>query len=210
MANNIRITIDNRVIEAFSGTNLLQVCLDNGIYIPNLCHIKNIDTPPASCRLCFVEIKGLDAPVTACNVKIEIGMVVYTDTQKVRRLQQSAFKLLLSTHHVDCPNCPANKGCEIQRIAHFLGVSLTTDGLEKKLKDVPIDEIHPLINYYPNRCVLCARCVYACEKEGHSILAFAKRGIDTVITMYGQEENTICESCCACLTVCPVKAILFK
>jgi bidirectional [NiFe] hydrogenase diaphorase subunit len=210
MANKVKIAIDSRDIEAYAGAVLLQVCLDNGIYIPNLCHIKDADKPSASCRLCFVEVKGIGSPVTACTVKIEKGMEVYTDTQKVRRLQRSAFKLLLSTHLVDCPNCPANKSCEIQKIASFLEVGLTTDGLEKKLKDLPIDEIHPLINYFSNRCVLCGRCVHVCEKQGHSILAFAKRGIDTVITMYGQEENLICESCGACLAVCPVKAILFK
>ncbi len=209
MSNNIKIKIDNRDIDALPGANLLQVCLDNGIYIPNLCHIKDSDTPSASCRLCFIEVKGIGSPVPACTVKIEKAMVVYTDTQKVRRLQRSALNLLLSTHLVDCGNCPANKWCEIQKIAHFLGVGLTTVGLEKKLKDTPVDEIHPFISYFPNRCVLCGRCVYTCEKQGHSILAFAKRGIDTVITMYGQEDNQICKSCGACISVCPVKALLF-
>jgi bidirectional [NiFe] hydrogenase diaphorase subunit len=210
MENNFKITIDNRDIEVCAGSNLLQVCLDNGIYIPSLCHITDSDTPSASCRLCFVELKNIGSPVPACTVKITKGMVVHTDTQKVRRLQRSAFNLLLSTHLVDCPSCLANKGCELQKIAGFLGLSLAASDLEKKLSNTPIDEIHPLIKYYPNRCVLCGRCVQVCKKQGHSMLAFAKRGVDTVITMYGQEENHICESCGACMTVCPVKALLFK
>jgi bidirectional [NiFe] hydrogenase diaphorase subunit len=208
MADIVRITIDDKEIDALAGEVLLEVCLDNDIYIPNLCHIKDNDTPSASCRLCFIELEGIGSPVPACTVKIDEGMKIYTDTQKVRRLQRAAFKLLLSTHLVDCPNCPANKVCDVRRIASFLGVSLTATDFEKKLKHDHIIKIHPLIKYYPNRCVLCARCVHACEKQGHSILSFAQRGIDTVITIYGQEENQICESCRACIAVCPVKALL--
>ncbi|MBN2419541.1 MAG: (2Fe-2S)-binding protein [Deltaproteobacteria bacterium] len=207
MDNKIKIKVDNNVIEAAEGANLLQTCLDNDIYIPNLCYMKDMKTPPVSCRLCFVELEGVNNPVSSCTVKIKEGMVVRTDTGRVRRLQQEALKLLLSTHLVDCKNCPANKKCEIQKLARFLKVGLKDTTFEKKLKQSNIDETHSLIHYYPNRCVLCGRCVYVCEEKGHSILSFAKRGLDTVISLYGQEENLACETCRACIDVCPVMAL---
>jgi bidirectional [NiFe] hydrogenase diaphorase subunit len=210
MGNKIKIVVDNNVIEAVEGANLLQTCLDNDIFIPNLCYLKDMETPSVSCRLCFVELEGLNNPVSSCTVKIKEGMVVRTDTDKVRSLQRAALKLLLSTHLVDCRSCPANKKCEIQKLAGFLKVGLKNDDFEKKLKDQDVDKTHPLIHYYPNRCVLCGRCVYVCKEKGHSILSFASRGLDTVISLYGQEENLSCESCQACIEVCPVKALLFN
>jgi len=207
MSNKIKITVDDNEIEAVEGANLLQTCLDNNIYIPNLCYLEDMESPPVSCRLCFVELEGAKNPVSSCTVKIKEGMVVRTDTEKVRKLQQAAFKLLLSTHLVECRNCPANKKCEIQKLAGFLKVGLKNEDFEKKLKEIDVDKTHPLIHYYPNKCVLCGRCVYICEKMGHSILSFANRGLDTVISLYGQEENLSCEACQACIEVCPVKAL---
>ncbi len=210
MENKIKIVVDNTEIEAVEGANLLQTCLDNNIYIPNLCYLKDMETPSVSCRLCFVELEGAKNPVSSCTVKIKEGMTVRTDTEKVRRLQQAAFRLLLSTHLVDCRNCPANKQCEIQKLAGFLKVGLKNKEFEKRLKDNEIDRTHPLIHYYPNRCVMCGRCVYVCQKKGHSVLSFANRGLDTVISLYGQETNLACESCLECIAVCPVKALVFN
>lgn len=210
MGNKIKIVVDRREIEAAEGANLLQTCLDNEIYIPNLCYLKDMKTPSVSCRLCFVEMEGENNLVSSCTVKIKEGMIVRTDTEKVRRLQQAAFKLLLSTHLVDCRNCPANKKCEIQKLAGFLKVGLKNNEFEKKLRDKDIDKTHPLIHYYPNRCVLCGRCVYVCRKRDHSILSFANRGLDTVISLYGQEENLSCDQCRECIEVCPVKALLYQ
>ena len=204
----IKITVDNKEIEACEGANLLRTCLENHIYVPNLCYINDMTTPSASCRLCFVELEGTENPVSACTVKIKEGMAVRTDTEKVRRLQRSGLKLLLSTHYVHCLSCPANKRCEIQKLAGFLKVGLKKEDFEKKLKDDVIDKTHPLIHYHPNRCILCGRCVYVCnQKGGPSILSFANRGLNTVISLYGQEKNLSCELCAACIEVCPVMAL---
>lgn len=208
MIKKIKIIVDNTGIEANEGDNLLQTCLGNDIYIPSLCHMKGMEIPPVSCRLCFVEVEGQKAPVSSCSLKIKEGMVVRTDTEDVRRLQQTAFKMLLSTHYVDCRNCPANKKCEIQKLAGFLKVGLKNEEYEKVLKKTEINQTHPMIHYYPNRCVLCGKCVYVCKQKGHSILSFAHRGLDTTISLYGQEGNLTCESCKACIEVCPVKALI--
>ena len=100
--NTVQLLVDNKKIEAQEGTTLLQACLDNDIYIPNLCYLPGMETPPASCRMCFVEIEGEHKPVTSCTVHVKEGMTVKTDTPDVRRLQRTALKLLLSVHHVDC------------------------------------------------------------------------------------------------------------
>lgn len=213
--NTVQLLVDNKKIEAQEGTTLLQACLDNDIYIPNLCYLPGMETPPASCRMCFVEIEGEHKPVTSCTVHVKEGMTVKTDTPDVRRLQRTALKLLLSVHHVDCAHCPANKKCELQRLAKFLKVGLKPKNLELLLREPEIDEGHPILNYFPNRCVLCGKCIHVCKKRnGKPVLAFARRGFDTVITFYGEKTSndiqTSCENCLACVEICPVGAITLK
>ena len=209
----VRLLVDNKEIAVEEGQTLLQACLDNQIYVPNLCWIKDMDNPSASCRLCFVELEGEDRPVTSCTVKVQDGMVVHTDSLSVRRLQRAALRLLLSVHRVECRRCPANKKCELQRIAKFLKVGLKPKGLEQHLKEPEIVLDHPLLAYYPNRCVLCGKCVYVCiKKHGEPLLTFAKRGLDTVISFYGEGDapDLACEECLACVEICPVSAIILN
>ena len=208
-----KLRVDNREIEAREGISLLEACLDSGIYIPNLCHIHGAENPSASCRLCFVEIEGEDKPIPSCTVKARDGIIVKTDTPSVRRLQLTAFKLLMSVHRVDCGHCPANKKCELQRIAKFLKVGLKSKYLELHLKETEVDESHPFLDYYPNRCVLCGKCIAVCkDKHGRAFLTFAKRGLDTVVSSYGDKDvsNLPCGKCLACIRVCPVGAITSK
>jgi NADH dehydrogenase/NADH:ubiquinone oxidoreductase subunit G len=207
------LVVDGKELEAEEGISLLQACLDNGIYIPNLCYLRDTNDPPASCRMCFVEIEGVNRPVTACTVRVKNGMVINTDTVSVRRLQRTAFQLLLSVHRVECRRCPANKKCELQRIAKFLKVGLRPKQLEPHLKEPEIDHDHPFFDYYPNRCVLCGKCVFVCrQKHGKPFLTFAKRGLDTVVSFYGEKDssNLACKKCHACVEICPVAAITLK
>jgi NADH dehydrogenase/NADH:ubiquinone oxidoreductase subunit G len=205
--------VDDREIRAEAGLNLLSACLANDIFIPNLCFLERMTQTPASCRLCYVEIEGEKAPVPACTRKVSDHMVVKTDTPAVRRLQRSALQLLLSVHEVECAKCPANKRCELQRIARFLKTGLKPKGLEKRLKETPAEDGHPFLEYYPNRCVLCGKCVHVCEyKNGRAFLTFAKRGLDTIISFYGEnrlQENP-CKTCHVCVDVCPVAALTRK
>ena len=208
-----KLLVDNKEIEVKEGTTLLKACLDNGIYVPNLCYLESIDEPPASCRMCFVEIEGEENPITSCTVTVKEDMVVKTDTLSVRRLQQAALRLLLSVHHVDCKNCQANKKCELQSLAKFLKVGLKPKQLEIQLKDPEINQDHPCLDYYPNRCVLCGKCIRVCrEKHGQSDLTFAKRGFDTVISSYRKDDaSTVdCEKCIVCVDICPVGALILR
>jgi len=207
----IKLVVDNKEFEAQEGTVLLEACLDQAIFIPNLCHLQGIPHPEASCRLCFVEIEA--KVVLSCTIKVSAPLLVKTDTPAVRNLQRSALRLLLSVHDVDCAHCPANKKCGLQDLAKFLGLGLKPKGLERLLKEPGIVEDHPFITYYPNRCVLCGRCVRVCRnKEGRPQMIFAKRGFDTVISFYGVNKETMieCQDCLNCVAICPVGAITLK
>jgi NADH dehydrogenase/NADH:ubiquinone oxidoreductase subunit G len=205
--------VDRKKIEAADGTPLLKACLDNGIYIPNLCYLEGVQPPAASCRLCFVEIEGGDGPVASCSVPVREAMVVSTDTPAVRRLQRTGLQLLLSVHDVDCKNCPANRQCALQDLARFLKVGLKPKGLPRRLKEPAIDNRHPCLDYYPNRCVLCGRCVATCRVvSDRPELTFAKRGFDTVIGFFltGDSHREECAACRACVESCPVGALSLK
>jgi NADH dehydrogenase/NADH:ubiquinone oxidoreductase subunit G len=209
----IKLSVNDTEIEVNSGISLLQACLENDIYIPHLCHIDERETPEASCRMCFVEIDGIEGPVTSCSCNVAEGMVVRTDTVEIRRLQRTGLKLLLSVHKVECGKCPANKKCELQHIAKFLKVGLKPKRLERLLEKPDLIGDHPFFDYFPNRCVLCGKCVYACRTLNNlPLLTYAKRGFETIISFYGHEEGSElpCEDCEACVEICPVGAIIRK
>jgi len=209
----VKITVDQREILAEEGTFLLEACLKNDIYIPHLCWMDGMKEPWAACRLCFVEIEGQKGPVPACTAPSRDGMVVRTDTADVRALQRSALQLLLSVHHVDCKNCHANKRCALQDLARFLKVGLKSKELEQYRKPVEKDESHPYLVYFPNRCVLCGKCIHVCrEIHGRPLISFSRRGFETVISLQGTAESPDiqCRSCSACAAVCPVGALTTK
>ena len=120
----VNLIVDDKKIKVEEGKSVLQACLENGIFIPNLCFMKTRKHPHASCRLCFVEIDGLDLPVTSCKEKVREGLVVRTDTPPVRRLQRMGFKLLMSAHHRDPKECPVKDSCQLIRIAKHAKVTV--------------------------------------------------------------------------------------
>lgn len=217
--------VDDTEITVKEKTRLLHALLDNGIYIPSLCSVPDMDpvqgttqaqsmeTAPASCRLCFVEIEGYDRPVPSCTIIAEDGMIIKTNTPRVRRLQKTAFELLLSVHVIDCRNCPANKKCELQKIAGFLKVPLKQKRIEYIERHVTKENNHPFLIYDPDKCVMCGRCVSTCRKLYNSpYLSFAGRGLNMTISFFGETEagKIPCDDCYACVDVCPVAALLKK
>jgi len=209
IANIITLIIDNRKVRAREGEKLLWVALDHGIYIPNLCAMREADLPFGGCRMCLVEIDGKKAPVAACSQPVEKGMVVRTDTPQVKRLRRTAFELLLSHHHLDCAHCPKNKKCELQRIAAHQGFKLKLERLRRIPRDLPVDSSHPLFTYDPNKCVICGKCVWVCQRHGVGAIDFAYRGLDTRVSTFDNMPmvDAKCDSCLECVRVCPVGAL---
>ena len=209
----ISFTIDGKKITARSGEKLLWVALDNGIYIPNLCALKEKQEPAASCRLCFVEIEGEKEPVTACTREVTDGMTVNTRGEKALKLAQAGFELLMASHALDCAHCPANRACELQNIARHLGCELKPKRLRMLLRDLPVDDSNPLFTYDPNKCVLCGRCIWVCHQHKETaMLGFAHRGFERVMTTFADEPIGVdrCLDCSKCVEVCPTGALSFK
>ncbi len=206
----LTLSVDNKDIHAEEDVSLLKTCLDNKIYIPHLCFMEESEHQSASCSLCFAEVEGQAVP--ACTIKVKQGMTVKTDTPQVRSLQQSAFKLMMSVHHI-IPKCPAKKTCELVKIARFLGVSLRHKGLPKILKEPETDSSHPLFDIHLNRCVLCGKCIHICRiTHDQSMWTFVKRGFDMKICHYGNADisKLSCQDCLRCMKICPVSAITMK
>ncbi len=174
--------------------------------------MRDVHPSFASCRLCFVEIEGRKAPVTACTEPITEGMIVHLDTAKVKRLRNTAFELLLSHHHLECANCDKNRNCQLQSIASILGLKMKPKRLKHISGNLPVDSSHALFIYDPNKCVLCGKCVWACHNEGSGILDFAFRGIDTMVSTFSGVPlaDAGCSSCLACVRVCPVGSLIAK
>ena len=209
----IKVTIDGKEIKARTGEKLLWAALENGIYIPNLCAIKDKPEPNAACRLCWVEIEGEKGPVTACTVTVTDGMTVNTRGEKALGLARAGFELLMASHALDCAHCNANGVCELQKIAKTLKCSLKPKRLRVLLRDLPTDNSNPLFNYDPNKCILCGRCVWECKKHRvKALLGFAHRGFERRLTTFGDEPigRDKCLDCSECVRVCPTGALALK
>jgi formate dehydrogenase major subunit/NADH-quinone oxidoreductase subunit G len=209
----VTITINGKKITAPEGESLLWVALDNGIYIPHLCAIRERAEPAAACRLCFVEIEGKEQPVTACTETVTDGMVVNTKGEKALRLARVAFELIMAFHPVDCANCTANRNCELQVIARHLKTRLKPKNMREIPRNLPIDDSNPYFIYDPNKCVLCGRCIWECrEHHGIGTLGFAHRGFERVVTTFadGPIGELGCRECIECVNVCPTGALVLR
>jgi len=210
--SKVKITIDGQHYQVPEGEKLLWAALDCGVYIPHLCSMRGEERPEASCRLCFVEIEGLQEPVTACTQTVTEGMVIRTRTPLVDRLVQTAFELLLSNHQLRCSKCLKNRNCELQKIARERKLKLKLTRLRSLLEEKPVDDSPTNFIYDPNRCVLCGQCVRVDRQVGEGAIGFISRGFTRKVATF--RDLPWAESCCSqcgeCVKVCPVGGLVFK
>lgn len=204
------ITIDGTRLEVPDNKNVLDCALDAGIYIPHLCHHKDL-SPLGSCRMCVVEVEGKEGVTTSCTLKAKDGLVIKTKTPEVDRLRMLALELLLTGHPAECTGCPKYGNCELQMMIQYIGPK--TGRLKMRTKGFKAVEENPLILHDMNRCVLCGRCVRACnELRGVKVLQYQKKDMETYVgTLHGKIlKDADCRFCGACAEVCPTGTIRDK
>ncbi len=206
----IKLNIDGRDIETQTGTSILEASLNAGIYIPHLCYHPDL-SPIGNCRLCTVEIQGIDTLQTSCTTPATNGMVVKTKTDAVIRLRRLAMELLLAAHPHDCDTCNKYLNCELQSLKQYLISDELRVMIRSKL--LPINMKNPLFQHDPNKCVVCGRCVRACyELRGVGILQYNKKERETYCGTISDFllADSDCRFCGACAEVCPTGAIADK
>jgi iron-only hydrogenase group A len=203
----INLTIDKSPFEVAEGTTVLEACKQAGINIPTLCYLEKIQTIGA-CRVCLVEIEGIHDLVASCVMPVSEGMNVSTNNRRVREARKVVVELLLSEHDGDCQVCDRNEDCELQNIAHDLGITRLRYEGEK----APRYQDHSTAGLVRDsaKCISCRRCVTVCtETQSVSALFPQSRGFKTTIgPAFGQGLDTVtCVQCGQCAAVCPVGAI---
>ena len=202
-------TIDGRKVEFADEKNVLTVIRKAGIDIPTLCYHSELSTFGA-CRLCTVE-DDRGKTFASCSEEPRDGMVIYTNTAKLKKYRKMIIELLLAAHCRDCTTCVKSGDCNLQTLAHRFGV--TRVRFENYKEPVPLDLSSPSIVRDPNKCILCGNCVRVCEElQGVGVLGFAHRGADAMVmpAFDKQIAATDCVNCGQCRVFCPTGAISIK
>ncbi|MBQ2369287.1 MAG: (2Fe-2S)-binding protein [Peptococcaceae bacterium] len=202
----ITIIIDNKQLNVAEGTTILQAARDAGIAIPTLCYLEGINDIGA-CRLCIVEVEGQTRLVPSCNTKAEDGMVIRTNTEKVRNARRLNAEMILSQHHCECTTCVRSGNCVLQKIANDLGIMNIS--YPKKIKNITWNQEYPLIRD-ESRCVKCMRCIQVCNKvQGMRVWDVVNTGGRTTVGLADGKtiDTAACALCGQCITHCPVGAL---
>src|SRR3954470_6385587 len=209
----VTLTIDGRQVSVPKGTSVMRAAAEMGFSIPKLCATDSLEAF-GSCRLCLVEIEGRRGTPASCTTPVEAGMVVKTQTPKLAKLRRNVMELYISDHPLDCLTCAANGDCELQDMAGAVGLREVRYGYEgdNHLGAVK-DESNPYFTFDPSKCIVCYRCVRACEEtQGTFALTVDGRGFESKISA-GMVEPVLdseCLSCGSCVQACPTATLIEK
>ena len=208
---NVNIKINGMPLSVPQGSTILEAARMNGIRIPTLCYLKDINEIGA-CRICLVEVKGARGPVAACVYPVNEGMEVFTNTQKIQDNRRTELELILSTHRRECLSCVRSGNCELQALCREYGVSDETR-FEGEMPASEIDDSAPHMIRDNSKCILCRRCVAVCRKyQDAGVIGPNDRGFATHIGCAFDQDlgDVACVSCGQCINVCPVGALYEK
>lgn len=213
MSNKIKLNIDNKEVEATIGSTILEAARAAGIKIPTLCAWPEIHHTPGACRVCMTEVEGQRSLIAACVFPVSEGMVVRTNSEKVRQARKMVVELLLANHPQECNYCVRNGSCELQKVAEFVGLKEVRFPYTEFPKEGMIDRSSPSIVRDGRKCIECHRCVAVCENiQTVSVLTPAYRGsnVKVVPAMDMPLIESNCVTCGQCILVCPVGALYEK
>ena len=209
----VTLTIDGQSVTVPEGTSIMRAAMEAGTQIPKLCATDMVDAF-GSCRLCLIEIEGRAGTPASCTTPAMAGLVVHTQTERLKKLRKGVMELYISDHPLDCLTCAANGDCELQDMAGAVGLRDVRYGYEgdnhvfAKTKGevnaawMPKDDSNPYFTYDPSKCIVCSRCVRACEEvQGTFALTISGRGFDSRVSP-GMSESFLgseCVSCGACV-----------
>jgi formate dehydrogenase major subunit len=221
----VTLTVDGFAVTVPAGTSIMRAAKEAGISVPKLCATDSVDAF-GSCRLCLVEIEGRAGTPASCTTPVAPGIVVHTQTGKLKQLRKGVMELYISDHPLDCLTCAANGDCELQDMAGAVGlrdVRYEAKDTHFRAKDssgeanpqwLPKDDSNPYFSYDPSKCIVCSRCVRACEEvQGTFALTIEGRGWDSRVSAGSASDNFLssdCVSCGACVQACPTATLSEK
>ena len=220
----VTLTIDGTRMTVPEGTSIMRAATEVGTQIPKLCATDSLKAF-GSCRLCLVEIDGRNGTPASCTTPVADGLVVHTQTERLQRLRRGVMELYISDHPLDCLTCAANGDCELQDMAGAVGLREVRYGYDGENHVVakrngvvnahwlPKDESNPYFAYDPSKCIVCNRCVRACEEtQGTFALTISGRGFESRVSpgMWESFLASECVSCGACVQACPTATLSEK
>lgn len=206
----VNIKINNRPYTVPKGSTILEAARYAGIEIPTLCYLKDINQIGA-CRICMVEVKGARSLVASCVFPVNEGMEIFTNTEKVRHSRKMTLELILSNHDRKCLSCVRSGTCELQKLCKEFGVDIE-DRFDGEMTRYNFDDSAAHMVRDNNKCILCRRCIAACDQQGISVIGANARGFDTHVSSAFDKDlaDVSCISCGQCIVNCPTGAIVEK
>jgi NADP-reducing hydrogenase subunit HndD len=206
----VNIKINNRPYTVPKGSTILEAARYAGIEIPTLCYLKDINQIGA-CRICMVEVKGARSLVASCVFPVNEGMEIFTNTEKVRHSRKMTLELILSNHDRKCLSCVRSGTCELQKLCKEFGVDIE-DRFDGEMVRYNFDDSAAHMVRDNNKCILCRRCIAACDQQGISVIGANARGFDTHVSSAFDMDlaDVSCISCGQCIVNCPTGAIVEK